>query len=83
MASHSVQAVIRANASVVLPGAETNTSVRCLFVAGDAKITLAPPNGLEKLVSFGQVTEMRWWEVQGQAGGSSNASLPRQGAEPH
>lgn len=54
--------------------------MRCLFFVGDAKIILAPPNGIEKLVSFGQVTKMRWWEVQGQAGGSSSDSFPTLGA---
>lgn len=82
MACHQEEAVIRANASVVLPGAETNICMRCLFVVGDAKIVLAPPDGIEKLVSFGQVTAMRWWEVQGQAGGSSNASFPRREQQP-
>lgn len=50
MSGHLEESVIRANASVVLPGAETNISVRCLFVVGDAKIIWAPPNGLERLV---------------------------------
>lgn len=76
-----MDSVIRSNASVVLPGAETNISGRCLFVVGDAKIILALSNGIERLVSFGQVSKMRQWEVQGQDGVSFNDSFTIAGCD--
>lgn len=64
----------------LMPAAETNVSGSCCFVVGDAKIILAASNGIEKLVSFGQVTQVRQQEAQVQAGASFNDSFTVTGA---